>query len=426
MTAFMIHALGRLKVFNSAKDFGFISPVFHAPGAEAVQLKLESDDGIWFFGNHSLPLTTKPGVLLAFEVWENAEGKPQARSVQLAAEQPEEDSHEVDLVPQRHSRDSRVIYPSVYISDVPVEYTEEALRELHKNLGLNPKTIMGLKFLPFTEASLASAGAEARQVAPVTGSVILRYCNEAAANAACERLKGHPVQTSNGTTKFLGARHAAPAKWMTARKAQEDRDRKQLARQGDVLCLGTFGCGAASPAARRGDATAAAPSRRPLQLTNRVRKDSLVVHEQPLALQWSEAELQQRCEWWWPGDPYYKTQPCPYQRQSVCQMGQGCYFAHSPEELRATPGAMMMNQWAQMMMGQAPKKAKKEKRAKDKGGRGKEAKEKQGRRREASSSSRGSQQTASNSTSQSDPRSCSPSAQREKRQRRIELDDEDF
>lgn len=61
-----------------------------------------------------------------------------------------------------------------------------------------------------------------KQATPVTGSVILRYLNEEAANAAVERLKGHPIQTSSGVTKHLGAKHATPPKWVVQRKQQED------------------------------------------------------------------------------------------------------------------------------------------------------------------------------------------------------------
>merc|ERR1719396_272239 len=64
-------------------------------------------------------------------------------------------------------------------------------------------------------------------------------------------------------------------------------------------------------------------------------------------------------------DPYYKTQPCPFHKQRICQMGQGCYFAHSPEELRAAPEAMMMAGRARQMMGKEKKdKGGKEKREK--------------------------------------------------------------
>eukprot|EP00927_Polykrikos_kofoidii_P064840 TRINITY_DN6056_c0_g2_i1.p1 TRINITY_DN6056_c0_g2~~TRINITY_DN6056_c0_g2_i1.p1 ORF type:complete len:1000 (-),score=203.81 TRINITY_DN6056_c0_g2_i1:123-2696(-) len=121
---------------------------------------------------------------------------------------------------KRHVNEPRLIFPSVYISDVPVEYTEHTLRELHRKLCLNPDMITGVKFLPFTEVSLGGPP-EGKVAAPVTGAVILRYQNEEAANAAVDRLRGHPIRTSSGVTKYLGARHAAPAKWMMERKCQE-------------------------------------------------------------------------------------------------------------------------------------------------------------------------------------------------------------
>merc|ERR1719399_1180246 len=84
---------------------------------------------------------------------------------------------------------------------------------------------MGLKYLPFTEVSLGAGGGKER-VAPVTGAVIIRYVNDEAANAAVERLKGHPIRTSQGATKYLGAKHAAPAKWVIQRRQEEESDRK--------------------------------------------------------------------------------------------------------------------------------------------------------------------------------------------------------
>merc|ERR1719277_2384640 len=93
---------------------------------------------------------------------------------------------------------------------------------------------MGLKFLPFTEVSLGS-GEKANRATPVTGAVILRYLNEEAANAGVERLKGHPIQTSTGVTKHLGAKHATPPKWVVQRKQQEEEEKKQNASKGESI-----------------------------------------------------------------------------------------------------------------------------------------------------------------------------------------------
>jgi len=138
----------------------------------------------------------------------------------------------------------------------------------------------------------------------------------------------------------------------------------------------------------------------------------------------------------WANDPYYKTQPCPYLRQGMCQMGQGCYFAHSMEELRPAPEQMMMGGLAAAMMmgGQAPKKPKKEK---------KEKKEKKSRREkeeqppwrhpkaEGRSDGEGSSDSARGAYSRRSP----PGGRRHERpvpseaprkKRRVELDDNDF
>ncbi|CAK0904575.1 unnamed protein product [Prorocentrum cordatum] len=181
--AFVTFGRGLLKVFNAAKNFGFISPVFKGEDSEGPPLPACTDEGLWFFGNHSLPNRVNPGVELTFEIWENAQGKAQARRVQVSSEptqiqQPEVQERPVQRPPERqrlHPNEPRVIYPSVYVSDVPVEWSEGEIRKLHRSLGLNPDTIMGLKFLPFTEVSLGIAGEKgSRQATPVTGSVILR------------------------------------------------------------------------------------------------------------------------------------------------------------------------------------------------------------------------------------------------------------
>jgi len=241
--AFVTFGRGILKIYNTQKDFGFISPIFRSEDSEGPPLNLGSADGLWFFGNHSLPNRAVIGTELTFEIWENAQGKSQARNVQVAADltvasRPEEriQEYQRESRPQRHANEPKVIYPSVYVSDVPVEYTENTIRDLHRQLGLNPDTIMGLKYLPFTEVSLGASGdGKKERVAPVTGAVIIRYVNDEAANAAVERLKGHPIRTSQGVTKHLGAKHAAPAKWVIQRRQEEEQEKKQTNSRGESL-----------------------------------------------------------------------------------------------------------------------------------------------------------------------------------------------
>merc|ERR1719399_89138 len=93
---------------------------------------------------------------------------------------------------------------------------------------------MGLKYLPFTEVSLGAGGGKER-VAPVTGAVIIRYVNDEAANAAVERLKGHPIRTSQGVTKHLGAKHAAPAKWVIQRRQEEETEKAKTNSRGEAM-----------------------------------------------------------------------------------------------------------------------------------------------------------------------------------------------
>merc|ERR1719253_2242884 len=111
------------------------------------------------------------------------------------------------------------------------------IRDLHRQLGLNPDTIMGLKYLPFTEVSLGvnNESGKKERVAPVTGAVIIRYVNDEAANAAVERLKGHPIRTSQGVTKHLGAKHAAPAKWVIQRREEDQHQKKKNGSTGESM-----------------------------------------------------------------------------------------------------------------------------------------------------------------------------------------------
>jgi len=242
--AFVTFGRGILKQFEPHKDFGFISPIFRSEDSEGPPLNLDKADGIWFFGNHSLPRRAVFGAELTFEIWENSQGKSQARNVQTASDltiqaRPEERTQEErrEQNNRRHVNEPKVIYPSVYVSDVPVEYTESMIRDLHRQLGLNPDTIMGIKYLPFTEVSLGTAGdgGKKERVAPVTGAVIIRYVNDEAANAAVERLKGHPIRTSQGVTKHLGAKHAAPAKWVMQRRQDEEEKKKHTKSSGESI-----------------------------------------------------------------------------------------------------------------------------------------------------------------------------------------------
>jgi len=398
--AFVTYAQGRLKVFNATKNFGFISPVFRAEGSEGPPLKLSAEDGLWFFGKHGLPLKTQPGVLVSFEVWENSEGKPQARWVELASEQSSgivcasepgtaSDSHRGPQ--RRHPHEPRVIYPSVYISDVPVEYTEETLKKLHKKLGLEPDGIMGIKFLPFTEASLGQArhgGAGEDALRPLTGSVILRYANEEAANGAVQRLAGHPVLCTGGTTRYLGVRHAAPAKWMMERR------QAMLDDASGAPAPGPPGePEMAKPNGGGGNGSASRGRSQPSRSSSRGASGGVPLGTPPLPPPPLPPAMGMPapCIGGWGAaigapDPYYKTQPCPYHRQGVCPMGQGCYFAHAPEELRATPETMMAEHLARLM-GQKPKKDK-HKKEKDKEKKEKKTKKEDGEKLESSDSCR--------------------------------------
>jgi len=87
--------------------------------------------------------------------------------------------------------------PSVYVSEIPAEFTDQSINAFHSSLGLNG--LVGVKFLP-------------RKISGLTGSVMLRYSSEAAALQAVQRLNGHPVNLSTGAVKYLIAKQASPPK----------------------------------------------------------------------------------------------------------------------------------------------------------------------------------------------------------------------
>lgn len=102
----------------------------------------------------------------------------------------------------RRSKGPEVIYPSAYISDVPVEYKETTMVKLHEACSLDPSKIMGMKFLPPQDS------------AAETCCCIVRYLDQDSADKAVEAIRGRPVQLRSGICKFFGAKIAKPARWM--------------------------------------------------------------------------------------------------------------------------------------------------------------------------------------------------------------------
>lgn len=105
-----------------------------------------------------------------------------------------------ETLPARNGADANASgssLPSVYLTEVPSEFSEQTLRSFHSSLGLGQ--IASLKFLP-------------RKINNGAGSVMLRYSTTVAAQQAVARLNGHPINTSNGTVRYLIAKLADPPK----------------------------------------------------------------------------------------------------------------------------------------------------------------------------------------------------------------------
>merc|ERR1712190_716792 len=75
-----------------------------------------------------------------------------------------------------------VIYPSVYVSDAPREYTDASFRDLHDACGVPQTGIVSMKFLP----------AKTRDAE--TCSVIVRYIDDESASQAVGLLQNTNVQ----------------------------------------------------------------------------------------------------------------------------------------------------------------------------------------------------------------------------------------
>uniref|UniRef100_A0A7S4QDP2 RRM domain-containing protein n=1 Tax=Alexandrium monilatum TaxID=311494 RepID=A0A7S4QDP2_9DINO len=95
-----------------------------------------------------------------------------------------------------------VIYPSAYISDVPVEYKESTMLKLHRACNVDETKVMAVKFLPPQEKQAE------------TCCCIVRYLDQETADQAVAAIRGRPVQLRSGICKFFGAKPAKPARWM--------------------------------------------------------------------------------------------------------------------------------------------------------------------------------------------------------------------
>jgi len=126
----------------------------------------------------------------------------------------------------RTSQGPSAIEPSIYVSDVPVEYTEDTLRKMHVDCGLDVSKLTAIKQLPV------------RDPTGETHCCIFRYRDAAACRLATDAIQGRVVRTASGAQKFLGARPAKPAQWMVKRGGAEVEadgwhDRRDVETDGD-------------------------------------------------------------------------------------------------------------------------------------------------------------------------------------------------
>jgi len=87
----------------------------------------------------------------------------------------------------------------LYISEVPVDWNEDAIVSVHTEAGADPATITSVKIL------------ERRHMSYPTGAAILRYVDHASAAAALTLLQGRPVTIPGGQRQLI-VRFADPPK----------------------------------------------------------------------------------------------------------------------------------------------------------------------------------------------------------------------
>eukprot|EP00930_Biecheleria_cincta_P021826 TRINITY_DN16058_c0_g1_i1.p1 TRINITY_DN16058_c0_g1~~TRINITY_DN16058_c0_g1_i1.p1 ORF type:complete len:1015 (-),score=184.28 TRINITY_DN16058_c0_g1_i1:295-3339(-) len=98
---------------------------------------------------------------------------------------------------------ARTIYPSVYISDLPVEYAqEERVREFCS------EGFISVKFLD-------------RKFGDDSCCCIVRYSDDDCAQQAIDIIHGMEVTVANGNLKHLAAKFAQPAAWMEEKRNHE-------------------------------------------------------------------------------------------------------------------------------------------------------------------------------------------------------------
>jgi len=156
-----------------------------------------NDQPVENFEGHIMNLTTK---LVYKEQKGRDQGRDEGRGPKAPTAPPPHLALRLPPLPPKDGPDR--IYPSVYLSDVPVGYSDENIKELHAHFGLHPQFIMGVKILPSQGISFE------------TTSCIVRYATQKSADEAVNMLRGQPVELPNGEQKHLGARLAKPARWM--------------------------------------------------------------------------------------------------------------------------------------------------------------------------------------------------------------------
>eukprot|EP00931_Biecheleriopsis_adriatica_P015152 TRINITY_DN11748_c0_g1_i2.p1 TRINITY_DN11748_c0_g1~~TRINITY_DN11748_c0_g1_i2.p1 ORF type:complete len:728 (-),score=152.85 TRINITY_DN11748_c0_g1_i2:35-2218(-) len=97
----------------------------------------------------------------------------------------------------------KVVYTQAFISDIPVEFGEKELCDLHTECGIAEEDFpISCKFLPSKDQT------------GETCAVIARYREDAVLQRVILKMSGHPVTTRSGRVKTVGISKAKPAAWM--------------------------------------------------------------------------------------------------------------------------------------------------------------------------------------------------------------------
>lgn len=100
-----------------------------------------------------------------------------------------------------NSNDSSALSPDIYLSEVPLGWSEDHVKELHRSVGFDPVAISGVEML------LGDSAESTR------GTAVIRYSDQSAASAAMQMLQGKVAALADGERQLNVRPDDVPGKY---------------------------------------------------------------------------------------------------------------------------------------------------------------------------------------------------------------------